>query len=354
MACNGSYRQARTPSPAADRMRLIGQQPGTLTDVTRRIFTLQHTVSSAPQRSGHKLFARLGTTAVAAAAAVSLAACSSESAVDTQPVDVAATTVELTDAGHGEMASVRWKDDGAEQNSTVVITQGFAQRGGDAGTEQTFPDTRLEVPLTSTTAGDADTRAVTAEVGEPHGSNAELNADIATAQGFLSEWTAKNTGEVTELRLGAPEKATDTARAGVETALQQLHSMPIIFPTEDIGTDATWTVESKVEGQTQMTQKVTYTLLNRTGDIVNLKVDVKQVPTVTELDTGGDSPLKVIESTTEMLSDRVTVDLTKPLPVKGNIDYVTAVTYGDGTSDVRITQQTHRGVQFKEDRDADK
>ncbi|WP_303163704.1 DUF6263 family protein [Corynebacterium sp.] len=322
--------------------------------MTRRIFTLQHTVSSAPQRSGHKLFARLGTTAVAAAAAVSLAACSSESAVDTQPVDVAATTVELTDAGHGEMASVRWKDDGAEQNSTVVITQGFAQRGGDAGTEQTFPDTRLEVPLTSTTAGDADTRAVTAEVGEPHGSNAELNADIATAQGFLSEWTAKNTGEVTELRLGAPEKATDTARAGVETALQQLHSMPIIFPTEDIGTDATWTVESKVEGQTQMTQKVTYTLLNRTGDIVNLKVDVKQVPTVTELDTGGDSPLKVIESTTEMLSDRVTVDLTKPLPVKGNIDYVTAVTYGDGTSDVRITQQTHRGVQFKEDRDADK
>lgn len=335
-------------------MHLINRRTGTLTDVTRRFFTPQLTVSSASHRPAHKRFSRLSTTAVAVATALSLVSCSSESAVETQPVDVAATTVELTNPGRGELASMRWKDDGAEQDSTVVITQGFAQRGGNAESEQTFPDTRLEVPLTSTTAGDKDTRVVTAEAGEPHGSNAELNADIATAQGFISEWTAKSTGELTELRLGAPEKATDTARAGLETALRQLHSVPIVFPTEEIGTDATWTVENKVEGQTEMTQKVTYTLLSRTGDIVNLKVNVKQVPTVTELDTGGDSPLKVIESNTEMLSDRVTIDLTKPLPVKGNIDFVTAVTYGDGTSDVRITQQTHRGLQFKENRESEK
>ncbi|WP_297452288.1 hypothetical protein [uncultured Corynebacterium sp.] len=302
-------------------------------------------------RAGHTkrgLAARFGTAVVAASTVMSLAACSSESAVETQPVDIASPKVELTNAGSGELASVRWKDDGAEQESTVAVTQGFAQRGGNADSDQTFPDTRLEIPLTSTVTSDNDTRVVTSEVGEPHGSNDELNEDIATARGFISDSSTTPAGEVKGLKLGAPEKATDTARAGVEMALQQLHSVPIIFPTEDIGTDATWTVESEVEGQTTMTQKVTYTLLSREGDIVNLKVDVKQVPTVTELDTGGDGALKVVESTTEMLADRVTIDLTKPLPVKGNIDFVTSVTYGDGSSDVRITQQTHRGLEFKD------
>lgn len=292
--------------------------------------------------------AKFGAFAAAAVAAGSLVACSSGSAVETQPVDVARTTVELTDAGSGELASVRWKDDGAQQESTVVITQGFTQRGGGADSDQTFADTRLEVPVTSTVAGSNDSRGINTEVGEPQGSNDSLNADIATARGFVTETTATATGEVTELRLGAPEKASDTARAGIETALEQLQSVPIVFPDDEIGEGATWTVNSEVDDQTAMTQKITYTLLSREGDIVNLKVDVKRVPSVTELDTGEDgSSLKVIDSSTEMLSDRVTVDLTKPLPVSGNIDFVTSVTYGDGTSDVRITQQSHRGVEFK-------
>lgn len=346
----------------------IHHETGTLTGVTRRFQSQFVPASSSLRRAGgttsswfrrpsrsdqpghtkRGLLARVGTAVVAATTVVSLAACSSESSVETQPVDVAQPKVELTSAGSGELASVRWKDDGAEQESTVAVTQGFAQRGGNADSDQTFPDTRLEIPMTSTVTSDNDTRVVTSEVGKPHGSNDELNEDIATAQGFISDWSTTATGEVKELKLGAPEKATDTARAGVEMALQQLHSVPIIFPSEDIGKDATWTVESEVEGQTTMTQKVTYTLLSRAGDIVNLKVDVKQVPTVTELDTGGEGALKVVEATTDMLADRVTIDLTKPLPMKGNIDFVTSVTYGDGNSDVRITQQTHRGLEFKD------
>nr|WP_120492249.1 hypothetical protein [Corynebacterium lactis] len=284
-----------------------------------------------------------------ASLSLALAACGSGRSVETQPADVSAVTVEVTNSGEGQKASVRWKDDGAAQNAAAVITQGFSQKSESGAGDQTFPDTRLELPLSVSVAGSGDSRAVTAEMGVPHGSNAELNQDIATAEGFVAEWTAKPTGEVTELQLGSPEKATDTARAGVETAVRQLHSVPILFPAEDIATGATWTAQSKVEGQTEMTQKVTYKLLGRSGDIVDLKVEVEQVPAVTELDTGATTPLKVIESDTRMLKDTVKIDLTKPLPVSGGIDYVTSVTYGDGTSNVRIVQKTHRGIEYRTD-----
>lgn len=290
----------------------------------------------------------MACVAAAATLPLALAACSSGAAVETQPADIADVAVSVTNKGEGQRASVKWKDDGAAQNSSAVITQGFSQKSESGTGDQTFPDTRLEIPLSASVAGVPDARAVTATVGAPHGSNAELNQDISTAEGFVAEWTAKPSGKFTELRLGAPEKATDTARVGIETAVRQLNSVPIVFPEEEIGTGATWTAESKVEGQTEMTQKVTYTLLGRTGDIVDVKIAVEQVPSVTELDTGAATPLKVIESDTRMLADTVKIDLTKPLPVSGGVDYVTSVTYGDGTSDVRIVQSTHRGVEFKE------
>lgn len=347
----------------ANRLCRPQKQNGTLTDVTRRFqfpdpSALPRLSSRALRQfslstsTGSRLDARgrgaiLGVVTAASVIGGSLTACSSASSVETQPVEVPTAKVKLTNPGTGDLASVRWKDDGATQESTVVITQGFTQRGGNPGSDQTVEDTRLQLPLDSTVAGSNDLRGIHTQLGKPEGTNADLNADIATAQGFVAESTATSTGEVRELRMGAPEEATDTARVGVETALGQLGSIPIVFPTEDIGTDATWTVESAGDEQTAVTQKVTFTLLSRQGDMVNLKVDVKQVPTVQQLDTGGDTPLKVIEASTEMLSDRISVDLTMPLPVSGSIDFVTTVTYGDGTSNLRIEQQSHRGIEFR-------
>ncbi|MFD5867661.1 hypothetical protein ACFWGD_03465 [Corynebacterium sp. NPDC060344] len=287
------------------------------------------------------------------AAGLVLSGCGSGSAPETAPVPLEVPTVTLADAGEGARDVVEWADDGAEQETSIVVTQGFTQRaegpGADESANTTSPDTRLELPVTVTASGSGDERSAEAEVGVPFGSNAELNEDIASAEGFVAAWKGDATGRMLELEVGAPEEATDTARAGAEAALLQWARLPIVFPSEPIGEGAEWTVDAHVGGDSSLRQSITYTLASRDGDQVELDVEVEQTPTVTELDSGDGVTLKVVDSGTETRSGELSIDLTSPLPTSGLIDYVTTVTYGDAAgeeSGTRIIQQTHRAVQF--------
>lgn len=283
------------------------------------------------------------------AAGLALAGCGSDPAPETTPVNLETPTVALVDAGDGPGDVIRYADDGAEQNAKIVITQGFTQRaegaGADPSADSTTPDTRLEMPVTVDVDGSGAERSATATVGTPFGSNAGLNEDIATAEGFVAQWRSDDTGLMRDLAIGAPEKATDTARAGIEAALMQWARTPVAFPSEPIGPGATWTVSTRGGEDVPTDQTLTYTLISREGDVVKLKVEVGQKPTVTELDAGDGVTAKVLDSGTETRSGELTVDLGSPLPTEGVIDYVSTVTYG-GESDVRIVQQTHRAVQF--------
>lgn len=301
------------------------------------------------------------------AAGLILSGCGSDSAPETAPVPLEVPKVTLVDAGDGAAEVVEWADDGAEQETSIIVTQGFTQRaegeGADDSANTTTPDTRLEMPVTVTASGTGEDRSAEAEVGVPFGSNAELNDDIATAEGFVAKWNGDATGRMLELEVGAPEDATDTARAGTEAALLQWARLPIVFPSEPIAPGAVWTVESHVGGDSSLRQTLTYTLESRDGDQVELDVEVEQSPTVTELDAGDGLTLRVVDSGTETRSGELTIDLGSPLPTAGLIDYVTSVTYGDGAdeggdgageaagtgngeSGARIVQQTHRAVQF--------
>lgn len=294
------------------------------------------------------------------AAGLVLSGCGSDSAPETAPVPLEVPKVTLVDAGEGAAEVVEWSDDGAQQETSIIVTRGFTQRtegeGADDSADSTTPDTRLEVPVTVSASGSGAERSVEAEVGVPFGSNAELNDDIATAEGFLAKWDAAATGRMAELEVGAPEDATDTARAGTEAALLQWARLPIVFPTEPIAQGAVWTVESHGGGDSSLRQALTYTLLERDGDQVELDVEVEQTPAITELDSGEGLTLRVVDSGTETRSGTLNIDLASPLPTSGLIDFVTTVTYGSGEnpagpasaddSGPRIVQQTHRAVQF--------
>lgn len=312
---------------------------GNLLGVKHRISMSRTSSASALRR-----FALAGTAVALTAAAVS---CSDTQQVETQSVEFSKVSVKVLNPGGANKATVKWDDEGAEQTSSVVVTQGFVQKSSNGNGDSTTPDTRLELPLTTAVTGGGDSRAVSTKVGTPHGSNAELNKDVATAEGFRSDWSTKSSGELTELKYGAPDDATNTARAGVETALAHLHSIPFVFPEEAIGDNASWTVESSVGADTEFSQKVTYSLKNRSGNSVVLDVNVEQAPATTELEGAEGGKLKVIEAKTETLQGTVTIDLTKPLPTAGVIDYVTSVIYGDGHSDVRIEQKRHRAIEFR-------
>ncbi|WJZ05627.1 hypothetical protein CFREN_08330 [Corynebacterium freneyi] len=293
------------------------------------------------------------------AAGLALSGCASDSTPETAPVPLEIPTVTLVDAGDGAADVVEWADDGATQETSIIVTQGFTQRaegdGADESANSTTPDTRLEMPVTVTASGTGDERSAEAELGVPFGSNAELNDDIATAEGFVAMWDGDAAGRMLELRVGAPEESTDTARAGTEAALLQWARLPIVFPSEPIAPGAVWTVESHVGGDSSQRQTLTFTLESRDGDDVELDVEVEQSPTVTALDAGDGLTLHVVDSGTETRTGELSIDLGSPLPTAGLIDYVTTITYGERTDadtgdgmgpDARIVQQFHRAVQF--------
>lgn len=290
--------------------------------------------------------------AAVSAAALLLAGCSDEPPEMT-PVEIPSAEVVLRSAGDGAKAPVRWIDDGAEQDVTLSVTQGFGQEtvGGDGSVPNpSLPDTTMELPLQARTTGSGADRTVDMEVGEPTGTHGDLNKDLATAEGFRVRWNAGDRGDVSALAFGAPEDATETARAGVEASLRQWASLPIVFPEEPIGDRATWTVSRPVE-DLGVDQEITYTLLRRDGDTVDLHVGVRQTPTVRELDGGDGVTLHVVNSQVSMTDFDLRIDLRKPLPVAGTVSYVLSVGYsgehGEG-AEPDVVQKTLRGFRFTE------
>lgn len=269
--------------------------------------------------------------------------------------DLPVPTVELIAEGSGEKSVLRWDDEGADQSVDINVTRGFSQvltlPDGTVESDSALADTTMTLPLQANVTGGGDNRAVTAELDTPSGSNSSLEGDIATAKGFRAAWSAGDDGAVEDVALGAPETASNTARVGVETSMIQWLTTPVIFPTEAVGEGARWTVDNTVDDG-GVAQTITYTLVNRDGDIVELDATVDQSPTeaTAELDdeeTG--VTLSVIDSGTTTSEGSVTVDLSQPIPVDGSINFINTIVYGDTDPEARsprITQRVLRTVEF--------
>lgn len=135
----------------------------------------------------------------------------------------------------------------------------------------------------------------------------------------------------------------------------KLTALPIVFPEEEVGTGATWTVDSRVTGESTLLQTTRYKVESIDGDRVTLSVEVEQRPTLGALSFEGqaegtelkDKELDVLDSSTNS-SGSITVDLTKPLPVGGDVSFDTKVTYGTADSDLRVVQSSLTELAFSE------
>ena len=181
---------------------------------------------------------------------------------------------------------------------------------------------------------------------------------IDSAEGFQFGWRAVDSGQMSSLRLAAPQEGTDEARALAETAISTLVSLPVVFPDEEIGAGATWTVESRVAGGSPLLQTVTYTVDALTDTGAQLSVDVDQRPSLGALSLDAatqpsDAPSTASASTLDVRSSdsqasgKLTVDLSQPLPVAGDVDVMTRVVYGqDGGEQPAVVQTTKTGLKF--------
>ena len=153
-------------------------------------------------------------------------------------------------------------------------------------------------------------------------------------------------GRVVSRSFAAPEDATGAARSNVERALTQMTDVPVVFPEEDLGTGARWTVSGQVEDPmlgVSMRQGVTFTLLSREGSRIELGVEVERTPSVQKM---AGSDLNVVDSSSDS-DGNVTVDLRRPVPVSGMIDTTTSVTYGQAESPVTVVQTSRTRSAFE-------
>lgn len=270
-------------------------------------------------------------------AGTALSACSSGDD-DDGPMDapVSGVSVNLEDDGDSPREPVVWSSDTSESETLFSATQGLEQQttGGAEEDDLPYEEVTMEVPLTVSSDADGDDLAATVVAGSPTGDNTELNEDISSAEGFTMTQNYNEDGRVTSRSFASPEEATDSARVSVEQSFSQMVDIPIVFPTEDLGAGARWTVTGQVDDNVSMRQAVTYTLLSREDSRVELDVEIERTPSVRQL-PGTD--LQVMDSSSES-DGNITVDLRRPVPVSGMIETTTEVTYGEAESDVSVIQ----------------
>ncbi|WP_283117093.1 hypothetical protein [Corynebacterium stationis] len=270
------------------------------------------------------------------------------------PVDAARVTVK--DAGSGDKRVLSYEDVNTEQNSHFELTEGFSQDVVEKSVAENFDS---GAPEEATTA--FDLRAEVSEAtDDPEQTPATRNAfmtlssptysgtdalNVESGDGFQFGWRADDAGQVSSLRLAAPQSANDDARSILEQAIVELTSMPIVFPEEEIGEGAVWTLDSRTSGESTLLQTTTYTLEELTDTGAELSVDISQRPALGALTMEDGGELEVLDSTTRS-SGNLSIDFSQPLPIRGDIDIATRVTYGTEESEIRVLQSTNTRMQF--------
>lgn len=270
------------------------------------------------------------------------------------PVDAARVTVK--DAGSGDKRVLSYEDVNTEQNSHFELTEGFSQDVVEKSVAENFES---GAPEEATTA--FDLRAEVSEAtDDPEQTPATRNAfmtlssptysgtdalKVESGDGFQFGWRADDAGQVSSLRLAAPQSANDDARSILEQAIVELTSMPIVFPEEEIGEGAVWTLDSRTSGESTLLQTTTYTLEELTDTGAELSVDISQRPALGALTMEDGGELEVLDSTTRS-SGNLSIDFSQPLPIRGDIDIATRVTYGTEESEIRVLQSTNTRMQF--------
>ena len=310
------------------------------------------------------MFRTLRSITAAATLTLALTACSSAdddpvAGVPAFPID--APSVTLVNPGENP-DEVRYSP-AAEWDTSVAVSSGVDQHVAKSG-DSTAPEapaggdvdtTTLPLAAESTEAPapedgeeDADTR-IDFTAGSGKHSNLDVGQDVAAAEGFHMSWRADDTGRISTLKLLAPADAPQRGLQLVEPTLITLINNSVVFPDEPIGPGATWTVESRVAGDTSMTRTTTYTLLSREGDTLTLDTKVEERPQNNTLTI--DSPGELEGESVQVDSSRTTsegqivVDLSRPLPVSGQTAWTTRLIYG-GDDKARVVQDITRAVQF--------
>ena len=262
-----------------------------------------------------------------------------------------APTVELLDAGQGERRVLTYGP--SREPAVVAVTRAATARtevpGADPRLDET-PEQTLTLEGRSEPDVDGAQRA-TVTAREFTSVDERRAAQFATAPGFTVTWTRGADGVIRELALAAPAGATDAARAGVEITAGAVSDATVVFPTDEIGVGARWTVTRQVDDAVAPTRVTTYELVDLDGDVATISSRTgapEPADTLTApAPDGGPGVTLDVESYEVSGSGELTIDLRAALPVGGTTESSTRAVYVDPQSGRRTTYDEDSVLRFR-------
>ncbi|WP_338891670.1 hypothetical protein [Rhodococcus sovatensis] len=277
--------------------------------------------SETPLRRLRALAAAVAVTALLAGCGTSDDDAPSDTATSSTTSGVALpvtpVTVAVVDAG-AEPRSPLTQDLTGEQ-SILLTTRSTVTQQIDDQAVQDFSTPELTVPLTAQPADSDSDRTVDLRVGSATSADQRLTEALAAADGSEAGLTVTDTGAVTALSIAPAEAAQDSARAAIEQALNQAVYRSISFPEGDVGVGAVWTADQQVISGLTLNQRTTATLRERNGDRLTIDLRIEQTPESTTLELPDDAGQLAIDSYTMTGTGTLEIDLTKPLPIAGEV-----------------------------------
>ncbi|MGA9872633.1 MAG: hypothetical protein WBQ44_16025 [Rhodococcus sp. (in: high G+C Gram-positive bacteria)] len=284
------------------------------------------------------------------AGAAALAALVAGCGIDDAPADTAAAptttsgvslpvtpvTVELVDAG-AEPRSALAPDLAGTQEVSLTTRSSVTQQIDDQPV-QDFSTPEITLPLSAQAPADDEDREVNLRVGVATSGDQRMTESLVAAEGSEAGLTMTADGAITALRITPAEQAQDSARAAIEQALNQAVYRSISFPEGDVGVGAVWTVKQQVISGLTLNQTTTATLRARDGDRVTVDVRIEQTPESTTLELPDDAGRLDIDTYTMTGSGTLEMDLTKPLPVSGEVIVGGTQQYSDPQSTTVLRQ----------------
>lgn len=230
---------------------------------------------------------------------------------------VTPVTIELVDPGTEPRSPVT-PDLSGEQSVTLTTSSSVTQQIDDQAV-QDFSTPELTIPLVARAPESDDDREVNLRVGTATSADQRLTEALAAADGSEAGLTVTDTGAVTALRITPADAAQDSARAAIEQALNQAVYRSISFPEGEVGIGAVWTAQQQVISGLTLNQTTTATLRERTGDVMTVDIRIDQTPESTTLELPDDGGQLAIDTYTMTGTGTLQIDLTKPLPVGGEV-----------------------------------
>ncbi|MET0198904.1 MAG: hypothetical protein ABW188_16380 [Rhodococcus fascians] len=282
---------------------------------------------------------------MAVAATTLLAGCGSSDDEASSETDTSATTssvslpvtpvtTTLVDPGAEPRTAVTRNISG--EQSVRLTTRSTVTQQIDDQAVQDFSTPNLTVPLTARASG-ASGDEVDLTIGVATSADQRLTDQLAAADGSGAGLTVTDGGAVTALSITPADAAQDAARAAIEQALNQAVYRSISFPEEDLGIGAVWTAQQQVISGLTLNQTTTATLRAREGDVLTIDLRIDQTPESTTLELPDDAGQLAIDNYTMSGTGTLRIDLTKPLPVSGEVTVGGSQQYSDtdGTTVLR-------------------